>query len=206
MEMLLTDTADFLPARDVRLVSRLLEGQFPNYRQVLPQAQPVSIVVPRAALAAAVERAAVLSRTGPAVVVVGRAGQTLDLERPGDRRGQLRGAAGHRPGRRGRRQFVSGPLHAGCAAGVRRRRAAHHFAEGDVPASFKPVDGDDYLCLIMPVRLQLSHTAASDALSALLLHDFRNYGHVDLSPPGRSTCCSAAMRKARRTCWRACFS
>ncbi len=27
------------------------------------------------------------------------------------------------------------------------------FDVGDVPASFKPVDGDDRLCLIMPVRL-----------------------------------------------------
>src|SRR5690606_7019236 len=100
VEMLLTERQISFRLNDVRLVSRLLEGQFPNYRQVLPQAQSVSIVVPRAALAAAVERAAVLSRTGPAIVVadvrdglltlsaretdVGRSEEQLDIVQEGE--------------------------------------------------------------------------------------------------------------------------
>src|SRR5690606_13799345 len=51
VEMLLTDRQISFRFENVRLVSRLLEGEFPNYRQVLPRKQPISIVVPRAQLA-----------------------------------------------------------------------------------------------------------------------------------------------------------
>ncbi|MBE3576437.1 MAG: DNA polymerase III subunit beta [Limnochordales bacterium] len=49
-----------------QLVTRLIEGQFPNYRPVIPAHQRITVAVPREALLAAVERAAVLSRSGAA--------------------------------------------------------------------------------------------------------------------------------------------
>ena len=49
-----------------RLTTRLIEGQFPNYRPVIPAQQRLSIVVPRDPFLAALERTAVLSRTGTA--------------------------------------------------------------------------------------------------------------------------------------------
>lgn len=154
VEMLLTDNQISFRLDHVRLVSRLLEGQFPNYRQVLPQSQPVSIVVSRAALAAAVERAAVLSRTGPAIVVaevkqqtltlraretdVGQSEEELDIVQEGED-----GANSYQA------RFILDVLRAYEGEQLRIT-----FAEGDVPASFKPVDRDDYVCLIMPVRLR----------------------------------------------------
>lgn len=153
VELLLTDRQISFRLDNVRLVSRLLEGQFPNYRQVLPQSQPVSIVVSRDALAAAVERAAVLSRTGPAVVVaevkdrtltlkaretdVGQSEEQLDIVQEGED-----GANSYQA------RFILDVLRAYDGEQLRMT-----FAEGDVPASFKPVDNEDYLCLIMPVRL-----------------------------------------------------
>lgn len=154
IELLLTDNQISFQLDDVRLVSRLLEGQFPNYRQVLPQDQSVSIVVPRAALAAAVERAGVLSRTGPAIVVaevreqtltlraresdVGQSEETLDVVQEGeDGTNSYQG------------RFILDVLRAYDGEQLRIT-----FDEGDVPASLRPVDGDNYVCLIMPVRLR----------------------------------------------------
>ncbi|MGE5482894.1 MAG: DNA polymerase III subunit beta, partial [Bacteroidota bacterium] len=47
-----------------QLVTRLIEGQFPNYRPVIPAHQRITVVVPREALLSAVERTAILSRSG----------------------------------------------------------------------------------------------------------------------------------------------
>lgn len=52
------------------LTTRLVEGQFPLYRQAMPLNQRLSVVLPREPLLAAVERAALVSRTGPAFVVL----------------------------------------------------------------------------------------------------------------------------------------
>jgi len=137
----------------VRLVSRLLEGQFPNYRQVLPQKQPVNIVVNRDALAAAVERASVLARTGPAVVIIEVKNQTLTLRARETDVGQSQEQIDIvQEGEDGvnsyQARFILDVLRAYDGEALR-----ISFAEGDVPASFRPVDNDDYLCLIMPVRL-----------------------------------------------------
>lgn len=153
VEMLVTDRQISFRLDGVRLVSRLLEGQFPNYRQVLPQAQPVSIVVSRDALSAAVERAAVLSRTGPAVVVVEVKDQTLTLRARetdvGQSEEQLDIVQEGEDGVNSyQARFILDVLRAYDGDELRIT-----FAEGDVPATFKPVDNENYLCLIMPVRL-----------------------------------------------------
>lgn len=46
---------------DVILVSRLLQGQFPDYRQVLPQATENKFVVPRKAFLSACDRASIIA-------------------------------------------------------------------------------------------------------------------------------------------------
>lgn len=153
VEILVTDRQVSFQLEGVRVVSRLLEGQFPNYRQVLPQSQPVSIVVNRDALAAAVERAAVLARTGPAVVIVEVKDRTLTLRARETDVGQSQEQIDIvQEGENGvnsyQARFILDVLRAYDADELRIT-----FAEGDVPASFKPVDSDDYLCLIMPVRL-----------------------------------------------------
>jgi len=49
------------------LTARLIEGQFPNYEQVVPAGHPLRLVLPRAALIAALRRVSVLAeeRTKP---------------------------------------------------------------------------------------------------------------------------------------------
>lgn len=154
VELLLTENQISFQLENVRVVSRLLEGRFPNYRQVLPHDQPVSIIVSRAAMGAAVERASILSRTGPAVVVlevqdqmltlraretdVGQSEEQLDIVQEGEN-----GSNSYQA------RFLLDVLRAFDGEQLRVT-----FAEGDVPASMKPVDGDDYVCLVMPVRLR----------------------------------------------------
>jgi DNA polymerase-3 subunit beta len=54
------------------MLARLIEGQFPNYEQVLPRAHPRRVTVSRAALSAALRRVSVMSeeRTRPVKLVL----------------------------------------------------------------------------------------------------------------------------------------
>lgn len=139
---------------DVRIVSRLLEGQFPNYRQVLPQEQPITITAVRAELSAAVERAAVLARKGPAVVIVdaqdgvvtltsretdvGHSNEQVDVEQSGEN--------GHNSYQA---RYILDVLRATDS-----EKVLMSFDSGDAPATLRPLDSEDYLCLVMPVRLR----------------------------------------------------
>ncbi|MBO8141795.1 MAG: DNA polymerase III subunit beta [Firmicutes bacterium] len=142
-----------ISAGNARLVSRLLEGQFPNYRQVLPQAQPIRTRIGRQEFHAAVERAALLSRKGPAVVVVaarqglltlsareadvGRSEEAIEIVHEGED-----GETAYQA------RFLLDVLRVIDSDEVRLE-----FTEGDKPGVIKPADREDYLCLIMPVRL-----------------------------------------------------
>lgn len=54
----------------VRLVTRLIEGNFPPYRQVFLEDLPTRVAFDRRGMLEAVQRASVLARRGPAVVVL----------------------------------------------------------------------------------------------------------------------------------------
>lgn len=138
----------------LRIVSRLLEGQFPNYQQVLPQEQSITIKADRGELGAALERAALLARKGPAVVIVdaqdgmltltaretdvGQSTEQVDVEQTGDN--------GHNS------------YQARFILDVLRATEGEHieiaFDSGDTPATLRSAEGDDYVCLVMPVRLR----------------------------------------------------
>lgn len=57
-------------AEKTRVLSRLIEGSFPNYRQIIPKAIKSEASIKRQALQSAVERAALLAREGASVVKV----------------------------------------------------------------------------------------------------------------------------------------
>jgi len=136
-----------------RVVSRLLEGAYPNYRQVLPQQQPIRVRVGRDELQAAVERAALLSRKGPAVVILQVADQTLTLSaREADvGRSQEQLEVVHE-GEDGQNAYQARFL-LDVLRVVDTDEVQFDFMEGDKPATMRPAGEDDYLCLIMPIRL-----------------------------------------------------
>ncbi|HLT58145.1 MAG: DNA polymerase III subunit beta [Limnochordales bacterium] len=138
---------------EARVVSRLLEGTYPNYRQVLPQEQPIRTRVDRNVLQAAVERAALLSRKGPAVVIVNVADSTLTISaREADvGRSQEEIEVAHE-GEAGQNAYQARFL-LDVLRVVDTDEVQFDFTEGDKPATVKPVNGEDYVCLIMPIRL-----------------------------------------------------
>lgn len=62
---------------NAKFVSRLIEGQFPDYRRVFPTELPVKFTTDRAAFLAAVERASLVTRNGSSFVRLGVEDGTL---------------------------------------------------------------------------------------------------------------------------------
>ncbi|HEY8497098.1 MAG TPA: DNA polymerase III subunit beta [Limnochordales bacterium] len=136
-----------------RVVSRLLEGTYPNYRQVLPQEQPIRTRVPRDVFQAAVERAALLSRKGPAVVIVNVRDQVLTLSaREADVGRSHEEIPVVHEGQDGQNAYQARFL-LDVLRVLDSDEVQFDFSEGDKPATVKPAGGEDYLCLIMPIRL-----------------------------------------------------
>lgn len=63
----------------VKFVSRLIDGQFPNYERVFPKSFETKFVVQRDTLLAAVDRASLIARKGPPSVRLGVADNVLTL-------------------------------------------------------------------------------------------------------------------------------
>jgi len=68
IKMTVTDNQILFTADGVCLISRLVEGQFPNYQQVIPQGYKSRVRVNVRDLAGATERAALLARDGSSVI------------------------------------------------------------------------------------------------------------------------------------------
>ncbi|MBO2519001.1 MAG: DNA polymerase III subunit beta [Firmicutes bacterium] len=132
--------------------SRLIEGVFPDYRRVFPKEQQVRLTVDRLALLEALERIALVSRKGPAVVRLQVDGE-LQLESHGAEAGQasesvpveeLEGA-----GRTAYQvRYLTEVLRVLSTPQVR-----FAFSEGDHPGTIEPVGEEGYTYVVMPVRL-----------------------------------------------------
>ncbi len=136
-----------------RIVSRLLEGTYPNYRQVLPNEQPIRTRLGRDVFQAAVERAALLSRKGPAVVIVAVRDQVLTLTaREADVGRSHEEIPVAQEGADGQNAYQARFL-LDVLRVLDSDEVQFDFSEGDKPATLRPAGGEDYLCLIMPIRL-----------------------------------------------------
>jgi DNA polymerase-3 subunit beta len=67
VELAVGESKFFVRTEGFELVSKLVEGQFPNYEQVVPKSSPLAVVVEREPLLAAIRRVAVIAddRTRP---------------------------------------------------------------------------------------------------------------------------------------------
>ena len=72
VELALGESKFFVRTEGFELVSKLVEGQFPNYEQVIPKSSPLRLVVAREAFVAAIRRVAVVAddRTRPVRLTV----------------------------------------------------------------------------------------------------------------------------------------
>ncbi|AEG58309.1 DNA polymerase III subunit beta [Desulforamulus ruminis] len=68
VDISLGDNQIIFSMEDTRLVSRLIEGQFPNYRQVIPQGHKTRLRIKTKDLLESLERASLLARVGTQIV------------------------------------------------------------------------------------------------------------------------------------------
>jgi DNA polymerase-3 subunit beta len=138
----------------VDLVSRLIDGQFPNYQQVLPQSHTTRAVLDREELLRAVRPAALIAHESANIVKLqissnGEAGVTVSANAEvGDHVGQVEAAV------EGDGTTIA--FNARYLADVLTNVDAEQFAlelNGPLsPGVFKPVGDERYVHVVMPVR------------------------------------------------------
>ncbi len=138
----------------VDLVSRLIDGQFPNYQQVLPQSHATRAVLDREELLRAVRPAALIAHESANIVKLqisanGESGVTVSANAEvGDHVGQVEAAV------EGDGTTIA--FNARYLADVLTNVEAEQFAlelNGPLsPGVFKPVGDDRYVHVVMPVR------------------------------------------------------
>ena len=138
----------------IDLVSRLIDGQFPNYQQVMPQAHATRAVLDREELLRAVRPAALIAHESANIVKLqiggdGDGGITVSANAEvGDHVGQVEAAV------EGDDTTIA--FNARYLADVLTNVAAEQFAlelNGPLsPGVFKPVGDDQYVHVVMPVR------------------------------------------------------
>jgi DNA polymerase-3 subunit beta len=153
VELAIRESQFFLRSAGLVLASKLVEGQFPNYEQVLPKGHPRRIVVAREDLIAALRRVSVVAddRTRPVKLTVsagalrlsaasqelGEAEETLAVEGQGD---EL--TIGFNA-----RYLLDaiGPMDA--------EQVMVELKDGLSPGVLRSASDDTHLCVIMPMRM-----------------------------------------------------
>jgi DNA polymerase III subunit beta len=139
---------------EVTLATRLIEGQFPNYRQLLPESYEHDVRLPRGELLEVVRRISQLAqRNAPLKLAFAQGELTVSAETPevGDARESM--PAG----------FEGEPLEIGFNPEF--LRDGIDSVSGDElllrlisplrPGLLQPVEGDDFSYLVMPIRLNV---------------------------------------------------
>ncbi|MEO5883977.1 MAG: DNA polymerase III subunit beta [Candidatus Limnocylindrales bacterium] len=138
----------------IDLVSRLIDGQFPNYQQVMPQTHATRAIIDREELLRAVRPAALIAHESANIVKLqiggdGESGVTVSANAEvGDHVGQVEAEV------EGDGTTIA--FNARYLADVLTNVAAEQFAlelNGPLsPGVFKPIGDDHYVHVVMPVR------------------------------------------------------
>lgn len=153
VQVALVENQFILKMPNFLLMARLIEGQFPNYEQVVPKGHPHRLVLSRSALVSALRRVSVLSeeRTKPVKLLfssgsvkltaynpeLGEAEETLPVEYAGE---EL--AIG----------FNSRYLLEALGA-LEAEQVVVELKDALSPGVLRSVEGDEYFCVIMPMRI-----------------------------------------------------
>jgi DNA polymerase-3 subunit beta len=137
------------------LVSRLIQGQFPDYKQVIPRTTSTKLTVPTQALLDASERAAVIAGSSANVIKfelkadklhilatapeVGSVDETIDVEVKGADKTQVAFNV----------RLITDVLKV-----IDQPKLMVEISGPLSPGVFRPVDGLDYIYIVMPIRTQ----------------------------------------------------
>lgn len=136
----------------VSLTTRLIEGEFPNYRQLIPSGYPNRLIVGREPLLDAVRRVKLLVKdaTTPVRIALRPTGIELTVI-TGDGKATEEVDAKYE-GAEMTVAFNPSYLSEGVEA-IAGDEVALDTLDALKPATLRPIDGDDYLYLLMPVRV-----------------------------------------------------
>jgi DNA polymerase-3 subunit beta len=136
----------------VSLTTRLIEGEFPNYRQLIPSGYPNRLIVGREPLLDAIRRVKLLVRdaTTPVRIALRATGIELTVI-TGDGKATEEVDAKYE-GAEMTVAFNPTYLSEGVEA-ITGDEVALDTLDALKPATLRPIDGDDYLYLLMPVRV-----------------------------------------------------
>lgn len=138
---------------DVRLTTRLIEGEFPNYRQLIPSSYPNRLIVGKAQLLEAVRRVKLLVRDATTPVRMTLGAETVNLTVVSAEVGQATEEVDARyEGAEMTVAFNPGYLIEGAEA-ITGDEIILDTQDALRPAVIRGTDNDDYLYLLMPVRV-----------------------------------------------------
>lgn len=138
---------------EVRLTTRLIEGEFPNYRQLIPTSYPNRLVVGKAQLLEAVRRVKLLVRDATTPVRMALGPDTVGLTVVSADVGQASEDVDARyTGTEMTVAFNPGYLIEGAEA-IAEDEIILDTQDAQRPAVIRGADGDNYLYLLMPVRV-----------------------------------------------------
>ena len=147
-----TDQASFR-CKDVYIVSRLIQGQFPDYKQVIPKSSELKVQIPTKILFEAMERAAVIAfgsanivkvevKTGELHVIantpdVGSVDETIKVESKGKEKAQI---------------AFNVKLIIDMLKVVSSEKVSLELSGPLSPGILRPAQGEDYIYIVMPIR------------------------------------------------------
>jgi DNA polymerase III subunit beta len=137
----------------VTLTTRLIEGEFPNYRQLIPSGYPNRLTVSREALLDAIRRVKLLARDATTPVRIAMRPRGIELTViTTDWGTAVEEVDAKYEGAEMTVAFNPNYLSEGVEAMVG-EEVALDTLDALKPATLRPVEGDDYLYLLMPVRV-----------------------------------------------------
>lgn len=138
---------------DVTLVMRLIEGEFPNYRQVIPKSSDRKLSIESEPLIRALRRVALLSQERSRAIKLEFAENRLLISSNNPDLGDAQEEIDI--------DFAGPPVSIGfnakylldCLAALNAKEILLAFRDGDKPVEIRPADDADTLGVVMPMRL-----------------------------------------------------
>ncbi|MBU0618626.1 DNA polymerase III subunit beta [Patescibacteria group bacterium] len=139
---------------EVELVSKLIEGQFPDFNKVIPQEEKTKLELDKQALTSAVKTAAIFARDGANIVRFKVLKTTLEVSANAPELGEsLTRLEAEVTGEQGEIAFNSRYLLDFLSA-AKQERVEFSFSGPLEPGLFREKGGSNWLHVIMPVRVQ----------------------------------------------------
>ncbi len=135
---------------DMTVSSRLIEGQFPNYRQLIPRGEKTAVKVNRDELAAVVKRALIFGHNMRVGVYKDHLSVTTETPEVGDSREEISAEV---TGEEMEIGFNGNYLLDGATA-VETEKVEMRLDDPQKPALIKDDESDRYSYILMPVRLR----------------------------------------------------